>query len=251
MAMPPPYYSQFGEDEILARGFGDQPGWCIEVGGFDGVTGSTTYHFEQRGWPCLVVEPIPELVARIRAARRCPVAACAASDRAGEVEFSVAEGVEMFSAIMPDQARVESYHGRLRTIRVRTATLDQILADAGVEGPIRFVTIDVEGHELDVLRGFSLERYAPEVLIVENNRGPADAEVRRWLEARGYRRFKITGCNEWYAPRTNRRFYSPWSASWTDFAEAWRHRFSRQALHPYIPGFLLRWRRRLRGNCPR
>ena len=46
-------------------------------------------------------------------------------------------------------------------------TLDEILA--GAREPMDFVSIDVEGSELDVLGGFDLERFAPQVLIIEDN----------------------------------------------------------------------------------
>ena len=52
------YYAQFGEDKILNRIFNKKTGNCVEVGGFDGVTGSNTYFFEKLGWRCLIVEPM-------------------------------------------------------------------------------------------------------------------------------------------------------------------------------------------------
>ena len=54
-------------------------------------------------------------------------------------------------------------------IRVRVRRLDTILAAHAPElERVEIVSIDVEGWELEVLRGFSLERFQPTVLIVEN-----------------------------------------------------------------------------------
>jgi hypothetical protein len=39
------YYAQFGEDKILNQIFNKNEGVCVEVGGFDGITGSNTLFF--------------------------------------------------------------------------------------------------------------------------------------------------------------------------------------------------------------
>ena len=63
---------------------------------------------------------------------------------------------------------------------------------------IDFVTIDVEGGELDVLKGFDLVRFAPKVVVLENNTGHSDYPVSRYMESQGYHRFHMIGCNEFY-----------------------------------------------------
>ena len=60
------YYAQFGEDKILNQIFNKNEGVCVEVGGFDGITGSNTLFFERLGWRCLIVEPMPEFCKKIR-----------------------------------------------------------------------------------------------------------------------------------------------------------------------------------------
>ena len=53
--------------------------------------------------------------------------------------------------------------------RVSVRRLDSILqAHAPTLEGVDIVSIDVEGWELEVLRGFSLERFRPKVTIVEN-----------------------------------------------------------------------------------
>jgi FkbM family methyltransferase len=64
---------------------------------------------------------------------------------------------------------------------VEVTTLDAVLE--GHTGPIDFVVLDLEGHELPALEGFDLDRWQPRVLLVENN--GADG-VRSLLERRGY-----------------------------------------------------------------
>ncbi|HZK81957.1 MAG TPA: hypothetical protein VFC46_12840, partial [Humisphaera sp.] len=78
-------YSQFSEDTLLGKLFPAAAGCCLEVGAFDGVVGSTSLAFEERGWRTILVEPLPELAALARARRRGPVFAVAAGPRNGLV----------------------------------------------------------------------------------------------------------------------------------------------------------------------
>jgi len=62
---------------------------------------------------------------------------------------------------------------------------------------IDLVSIDVEGMELDVLDGFSLERFRPRILLIENDR-PAGAAIEPYLATRGYRKFHRQAINDFY-----------------------------------------------------
>jgi FkbM family methyltransferase len=196
------YFAQFGEDEILAVIFGGRErGTCVEVGAHDGVNGSNTLYFERRGWDCVLVEPVPALVAAIRRQRQCTVVECAASSHDAEATLQVAEHVESMSALAPDaehSRRVARLGGRWVPLRVRTRTLDSILDEAGFKS-LDFATIDVEGHELEVLRGLSLDRFRPGIVIVEAGDEGAAAAVRSHLKGSGYRPFLRTVVNHWYA----------------------------------------------------
>lgn len=198
------YYAQYGEDEILDKILGKKSGVCVEVGGFDGVTGSNTYYFEKLGWRCLVVEPMPDFCRKIREVRSCEVAEIAASDKAGEAEFIVAVGVETLSTMEKDDnhfARIRSSSQQeMRKITVKTARLDDILIEHGIT-TIDFLTIDVEGHEMSVLAGMSFSAISPRIVILEDNSNGVDARVKHFMKSVGYTRFKRTVCNDWYAKK--------------------------------------------------
>lgn len=213
MTTHPIYYSQFGEDRILANLFGRRrEGLCVEVGANDGVHGSTSLHFEESGWKCILVEPNPQLCQLIRSRRNAAVFEFAASDREDVATLHIVEGAERadgLSTISDDpssHARIRDHGFVSRPVQVRTRTLDGILEDAGIERQIDFISIDVEGHELQVLRGLSLDRWNPSVILVEDNTDFIDAAVPTYLEVRGYVRFLRTGVNDWYARRDDRRF---------------------------------------------
>ncbi|HEV7938784.1 MAG TPA: FkbM family methyltransferase [Solirubrobacteraceae bacterium] len=208
----PQSHAQFEEDRILAGIFGERgEGCCVEVGANDGRTGSASYLFEQRGWQCLLVEPIPTLVEEIRRHRSCKVVNCAASASEGEAKFFIAENVEAVSGLdlSPERADwIQRAGGTIKEITVRTATLDSLLEEAGF-GALDFVTIDVEGHELSVLEGFDLEKHSPRIVILEDNSLDGAIPVIRHMRAHGYVHFKRTGVNEWYARASDTELIRP------------------------------------------
>lgn len=196
------YFAQFGEDRILNQMLNKAKGNCVEVGGFDGITGSNTYFFERIGWRCIVVEPMPDFCRKIRSVRQCEVVEVAASDRSGEVEFFVAAGVETLSTIERDDkhfARIKSLSSEeIKKITVKTARLNDILLERGMTD-IDFLTIDVEGHEMSVLSGMSFLEISPRIIIIEDNSNGESSEVKDFMRAASYTRFLRTGCNDWYA----------------------------------------------------
>lgn len=203
------YYSQFGEDRLLAEIFeGRARGHCVEVGANDGYHGSTSLYFEKLGWNCVLVEPNPALCAKLRADRSGKVFECAASNIEGIATLQLAEGAELAHALSsisddPDTKRILRRHGYgTRPVEVATRRLDDILDEAGFR-EIDFITIDVEGHELSALRGFSLERWRPTILIIEDNGLFGDKPVQRHLKNHGFVRFHRTGVNDWYTHSSN------------------------------------------------
>lgn len=210
------YYSQFGEDRILDKLFGGKStGSCVEVGANDGVNDSTTFYFEQRGWRCILIEPNPDLCRAIASTRTARLFPCAASDAEGVATLHVAEGagrahgVSGLGSAEESHRRITGYGFAVRPIEVRTRPLDAVLAEAGLqEGQIDFISIDVEGHELQVLKGLSIDRWKPAVLIAEDNSRFQDLSVVRHLRSFGYVPFKRTGVNDWFAHQSNTRLVS-------------------------------------------
>lgn len=199
-----PYYSQFREDRLLEQIFrGKKAGHCVEVGAHDGMTGSNTYLFERKGWKCVLVEAVPELCEQIRQFRTGTVFNCAASSITGEAAFYIADAVESWSALHLTESqkdRITSGKIVVREIKVLKRKLDDILNEAGVS-EVDFISIDVEGHELDVLKGFSTERFRPRIFIIEDNGENTCSNVPEYLEEKGYKKFFRTGVNDWYGMR--------------------------------------------------
>jgi hypothetical protein len=209
--------AQFGEDRVLWQIFrGRTTGYFIEVGAYDGVSLSNTFFLEQLGWCGLLVEPILPLcekAARSRPRSRVIQAACGKRGSRGTARFTVAQNVPVLSFLRADQEHVDRCKregAKLVEIEVPLLTLDDIVLNerktpGRFGGPwvpntgwrIDLVSIDTEGSELDVLDGFSLERFRPRILVIENDR-PAGAAIEPYLGARGYRKFHRQEINDFY-----------------------------------------------------
>lgn len=236
----PMYYAQYGEDIILNTIFNKPQGVCIEVGGFDGITGSNTLFFAKLGWNCLIVEPMPDFCQKIRKVRNCKIIEIAASDKAGNVEFHIATGVETLSTIENNAAHFERIKNisnqDIKKITVKTARLDDILLEQGISN-IDFITIDVEGHEMSVLAGMDFEAIKPRIIIIENNSYDMDPQVDIFMRTKTYVRFKKTGCNDWYAQK-NDDLVTLWSVLRTEVPISLF--VLKQKIKPFFPEWLKR-----------
>ena len=204
--------SQHGEDLLLWSFFGGRRhGFFVEVGAYDGVIFSNTYFLEALGWTGILVEPNSRLIERCVQARPFSRAVHAAiSDSSGgTLELSIVDGEPGLDALSyvgtPDAhiARVEQAGGSVRKESVPRMTLDEVLGDD--ETHLDLVSIDVEGHELNVLTGFSIDKYQPDVLLIEDNSHGHDRLVSCFLAERGYVERHRTDCNVFYCRADEQR----------------------------------------------
>lgn len=190
---PIEFRSQFGEDlwawDVLGRA---TSGFFIEVGAFDGYHFSATYAFEAMGWNGLLIEPLPEryqACATRRPHSRVVHSALGGPAASGTITLtSVADqygGMLSFTGGDTAHARqvAQSKHST-SSVSVPYTSMNALLSDHA--GAIDLAVIDVEGNELDVLRGFDLERFRPRTLILEDNSMGRDPALGAYMEGRGY-----------------------------------------------------------------
>ncbi len=185
------------QEEKLVREFfgGDDTGFYVEVGANHPTEGSQTWHLEQLGWNGILVEPQPDLAAFLVTERKratvFPVA-CTSPEQAGQVLSLHVDGAR--SGL--NRERMAPGSKAEYVIAVPTKTLDGILNEAQAEAPIDLLSIDVEGHEIEVLSGFDFQRWQPLLILIEDHVGTL--QTHRYLKARGYRLIRRLGNNGWY-----------------------------------------------------
>jgi FkbM family methyltransferase len=196
-------YSQFGEDEEIAKLWPlDFKGYAADVGAANGVNRNNTILLENLGWTVLCVEANP-LYKEILELKRKLSRNVACGSKEGEGEFTAYEldpGVwEACSALKPVGAMVELHRPLIKgtyKFTVPIKTLDSLLEE--VKFPhLDFLSLDVEGAELDVLAGFNLQRWQPTVICIENwdEKSKDQADI---LVPAGYEFWKRFGVNDVY-----------------------------------------------------
>ncbi len=168
-------------------------GVFVDVGANHPVTLNQTWALEQKGWSGVLVEPNPEIFKLLCEQRpRSRAVLAAAGAESGEVDLFL--GVtHLHSTLAPILG--DPLSGQ--KVRVPLRTLDSILAEAGVT-TIDFLSIDVEGHELKVLQGLNLEKYAPRLILGGGT--SHDHSQYHHLRRHGYRLARRTNWNNWYVP---------------------------------------------------
>jgi FkbM family methyltransferase len=197
------------ETQLVGAFFADNKGYFVEVGANDPRERSQTWFLEQSGWTGVLIEPQPDLAAELRAKRKAKVfaVACSSPENAGrELPLHVAgplsslDRKHMAPGAMPE-----------KIIKVPVRTLDSILLEAGSPIKFDFLSIDVEGHEIEVLRGFDIARWRPRLILLEDH--VADLSKHRYLVAAGYRIIRRYENNGWYVPHGS-AVICHWSDRW-------------------------------------
>jgi FkbM family methyltransferase len=166
-------YAQNGEDVRLHRAFRDQSnGFFIDVGANDPVDCSITKHFYDVGWSGINIEPAPAPFARIAKERKRDInlnVGC--SNRPGSMTLYAARGATGLSTFTAEEAAIHEKKGfEFEAITTSVRTLASICDEHVKNRSIDFLSIDVEGHEREVLEGADFRRFRPRVVVIEATR---------------------------------------------------------------------------------
>jgi FkbM family methyltransferase len=202
-------FSSDQETRLVAAFFGNTKGYYVEVGANEPRERSQTWHLEQQGWTGVLIEPQPALAATLRAERKGKVfaVACSSPVKAGqELPLHVAGPLSSLDRRGMAPGAIPE-----KIIRVPVRTLDSILEEAGSPAGFDFLSIDVEGHEIEVLQGFDIARWRPRLIMIEDH--VADLSKHRYLISSGYRIIRRYENNGWYVPR-NSAVACHWADRW-------------------------------------
>lgn len=193
------YFSLNQLDRKLEKYVDYDNGYFVELGANDGVTQSNSLYFEKhRNWRGLLVEPAPQNFLKCRQNRSARnsiyCAACVSFDYGHEfVRIAYANlmstPVSLESDIQDPRAHAElgdRFLGSGETVFEFGAvarTLNSLLLDAHAPKQIDFLSLDVEGAELEVLKGVDHQIFRFKYLLVECR---DFARLSVYLEKQGY-----------------------------------------------------------------
>ena len=201
------FSSQCGQDKWVAEQLfpGLRQGVFVDIGAHDGVSFSNTLYLEQQlGWTGLAVEPMPDAFERLSLSRSClKVNGCIAA-HSGTARFRRISGyAEMLSGLVDQYdsrhlARIEmelaAHGGRSEEIEVSCYRLNDLLEQHGLR-EVHYLNVDVEGAELDILRGIDFQAANIHACGIENNY--RDHRIPKLMKKMGYRMVAVVG-DEFY-----------------------------------------------------
>ena len=86
--------------------------------------------------------------------------------------------------------------------RWRTPTLGELLDRDHAPAFIHFLSVDIEGAELQALKGIPFEKYRFGSMAIEHNEEePKRTDILKFLAAHGYQRVHSFKQDDFYAPR--------------------------------------------------
>lgn len=156
----PPFYSQHQEDRWLVEHLElPEKGVFVEVGAYDGIELSNTYHFEQKGWTGLCIEADPRQWHKLLFNRACYKFLGAAGE-SGNVAFDMME--------IPSHSGV----GRGgKTVIVPSLPLFDLISSYPMSPAIDLLSLDTEGTELAVWASgyFGGMLPYPRIIVIEHD----------------------------------------------------------------------------------
>ena len=196
------FYSQTGEDELLIKYLPENTGSYVDVGSGQPVRGSNTYFFYKRGWSGTLIDPVKfnsrltklfrrrdTFVRNIVSSKNTPL---------NFYEFYPAEYSTIEKSVAEDLVK--------RGIKLKSeVNLNPIsLASLNLTyQPLEptLLSIDVEGHDLEVLNSNNWLAFKPRVICVEENisgNNQAGSKIANYLIAHRYKFVESTDMSSIY-----------------------------------------------------
>lgn len=191
------YYSQAGEDQFIYENYIKNKKLTnsyLEMGALDGVKYSNTKFFEDHlGWSGILIEPNPISYELLKINRPKNILFdTLISDSKERVDFIYFENINLaaVSGVCETMSKgnLKNFYESddkwiknqrdvsLKKIEKETVSLDEVIKQSGLS-EIGFFTLDVEGHELNVLKSFSFDIEVSLFLIECNHNDKIISEI--------------------------------------------------------------------------
>lgn len=174
------FYGQKGEDSYIYNMFFKdiKNKIFIELGAMDGIAYSNSKFFEDElGWTGILIEANPFLFEKLKINRpNCKTYNALISDLDTDLDFKYFNNlgvscVEKTKPINHDRLYFNSKRPQFAnqpqgSIKIKTVTLANIIENSGYN-KIDFMSLDVEGHEYNVLKSIDFSKVEIYVILVE------------------------------------------------------------------------------------
>jgi FkbM family methyltransferase len=188
-------YSQCGEDLFLKTFFGknQRKGFFVDVGCNNPIQKNNTFKLYLKGWRGINIDGNPNLIKKFRSIRKKDLSLneIISSEQKEVVFYQDDRNHELSSMDTSTGEQLKSTNPGVKEVRRISTTLENVL-DQHLKGEkIDLLCVDVEGHDLEVLKSNNFQKYRPRIICVEY-----DGDYNSLQESKLHSFFKING----YAP---------------------------------------------------
>lgn len=188
-------FSQFGEDRIfvyLARKYGIQNGYYVDIGCFHPVDLSNTHLLYKMGWRGINIDISDEKIDLFDQLRPDDVNLVSACWDSTEMCSVVKKGGIGARDKLVFPYKTNNYSCECSDELMETQTLDEVLQKTQYAGKyIDILDIDCEGADINILKGLNFNKYQPSFVAVELCAG--DEELSMFMCERGYSDIAVCG----------------------------------------------------------
>ena len=194
------FKGQIGQDIIAYLCLKNKKnGFYIDIGAYDGINLSNTYIFEKLGWDGFCVEASPKTFEELKKNRKCDLYNCAVSSKnIGKAKFltstvGVLDVLDTHNTAGHKERIERESDNNMEYIEVYTITFEELMSNYKNINHIDFMSLDIEGGELDVLRSIDFDKYSFGLITVEYNENYN--EILELMNSKGYKKLMDNNCD--------------------------------------------------------
>lgn len=206
------YFGLAKLDKKIAPFLPKQGGFYVELGANDGITQSNTFHFEKyKHYSGILIEPIPAKFEECKKNRsalnyfvNCACVSFNYKKSTTELLYSnlMTTSLDGDSDILDRMEHAKSGQHLIKEevykFIIQAKTLNDVLIESGAPKKIDFLSLDVEGSEIEVLSGIDFKRFTFGLMCIESR----DLEkLQSFLYPKDYILFKAVSIHDYLFKR--------------------------------------------------
>ncbi len=163
-------YGATGEDVLLRKIFKNNTGFYVDVGALHPVNGSNTYHLYKKGWKGINFDLMIDNIKLFKIFRPRDISInVAVSSKPGFVNSYIFDSGSGLNTLEKNWAEKwkKIINKNYITIKIKKEKLTTLLKKYNCPKNFDLLNIDVEGHEIEVIKGLDFKTYKPKIITIE------------------------------------------------------------------------------------
>lgn len=188
-----PSYGATGEDVLLRKVFKNKTGFYVDVGALHPINGSNTYNLYKKGWKGINFDLMFDNIRLFKIFRPRDISLnVAVSSKPGFIDsyiFDSGSGLNTLEknwAVKWKKIIKKDY----KVLKIKKEKLTTLLKKYNCPKNFELLNIDVEGHEIEVIKGLNFSVYKPKIISIEIHAKKTldilKSDVYKYLKKRNY-----------------------------------------------------------------